>query len=198
MPLRAFIKSKIGEILYIKKNKKIQRKRFYHSLKTANTFGILLNSYDTEAFSAVRSFYRFLTDEGKKIKCACFVLPIENYVENNVFISPFLYFSEKDFDIRGKPKSSFLKDFINTPFDILIDVRKNTNYFIDYVLYYSQAALKIGCLPQNSAFYDLFVDDYASSSNPSLYLENVKEILKIMNYDSIFVWSRDSCYNTIQ
>ncbi|MCX7954426.1 MAG: hypothetical protein N3A01_04450 [Bacteroidales bacterium] len=177
MPIRTFIKSQFGTLLLNRRSKKVHRKKVFNNLEKANTFGIVFNAQEVDSYAAIRSFTNFLQSIGKKYKCLGLISPIEKY-DNNPLFSSLIYFSENDFNILGKLVNSSINEFCRTPFHVLLDVRKNKNYFIDYIVVFSLANFKIGTLKYMINYYDLLIDDETSRKDPQVFLQNVSYYLK--------------------
>lgn len=177
MPIRTFIKSQIGSLFLKHRQKKIIRTKVFNCMDKAATFGIVFDARDPEIYAAIRSFSNYLQSIGKKYKCLGLTSPIEKYEKNPLF-SSLMYFSENDFDIWGSLVTSSVIDFCETKFNILIDVRKNKNYFIDYIIALSVANFKVGSLKHLIQYYDLLIDDETSRHNPEIFLQNVIYYLK--------------------
>lgn len=177
MPVRTFIKSQIGSLFLNSRQKKVLRKKSFSCLEKAGTFGIVFDARDAESYAAIRSFSNYLQSIGKKYKCLGLTSPIEKYEKNPLF-SSLIYFSENDFNLWGNLVNTSIIEFCDAKFNILIDVRKSKNYFIDYIIAVSNANFKIGTLKHLIRYYDLLIDDEMSRKNPEIFLQNVVHYLK--------------------
>lgn len=71
--------------------------------------------------------------------------------------------SPKDIDWLGFPKPGPADEFINTEFDLLLNIALEQNFVLDYITALSRAKFKIGWSPVESNFFDLNI---AIGENP--------------------------------
>lgn len=61
----------------------------------------------------------------------------------------------KDLNWMGFPKPEFVEEFLNTEFDLLLNVALEQNLLLDYLTALSKARFKIGWSPEEKNFFDL-------------------------------------------
>lgn len=173
MGLNKVIKIKFGKTTIKKSTRNIVRKKAFFNFDTAKTVVVIFDAIQTEDYTAARFLCNYLS--AKKIKCRClgFLKP-HDIVDAPSGFSDFTFFSEKDFNIFGKPKSSTIVNFCQNEFDILIDLHVKENYFIDAIAAYSVARMKIGLKNNDKGFYDFMID-----LNEPITTERMVEQLKI-------------------
>jgi hypothetical protein len=76
--------------------------------------------------------------------------------------------TSKDLNWMGFPKHDKFEDFINTEFDLLLNVVINKSRPVSYITALSRAKFKIGCSPDDDNFFDLNIK--INSKQDSLYL----------------------------
>jgi len=64
----------------------------------------------------------------------------------------------KDLNWYGLPKPGPVDDFINTEFDLLLNIALDQTLLFDYVTALSKARFKIGWSPKESNFFDLNIN----------------------------------------
>ncbi len=157
MGLAAIIKQTLGK-QFIKKMPKWRiRNKMFYNFETARFIAIVFDATSSEEYTSARFLCNYFI--GNKIKCRClgFLKP-QDTREGVSGSMGFSFFTEKDFTITGKPGSLTILEFCNAEFDILIDLHVNENYFIDAIVGFSIAHMKIGLLKHDRGFYDFMLE----------------------------------------
>ncbi|MEN8137450.1 MAG: hypothetical protein ABFR62_03380 [Bacteroidota bacterium] len=93
---------------------------------------------------------------------------------------PTVYFTDEDVNRYGKPKFKDVINFIETPFDLLINLAENGHWPIRFSAVMSKAKFKVGRYEDNSDVYDFMVDTGENISMKSFY-GLILNYLKIIN-----------------
>lgn len=174
------LKRKAGKYFLSKKLKHFSRVRQMHTLKTAQTAGIIITLSDQESFEQIKKFLSYLT--GKNIKV--FIL---GYVDDKKIPESFLFwkgitlFSRNDLNWAGIPESATVNDFIEQPFDMLIDLSLPDYFPVQYISSLSRSSFKIGRFAhKNQKCYDLMfeLNDEASLGD---YIEHLSYYLNMLS-----------------
>lgn len=75
-------------------------------------------------------------------------------------IPTFKYFTEKDFNWKGKIKSKRLQNFCDEPFDLLIAYFHQPNLYAETVVLHSNAAFKVGFAKVNQSLFDIEISEH--------------------------------------
>jgi len=163
--------------------------KFYQSrtratrIKTLNNserVGILWNPADEGSIETFESLRKSLQIKGIKPTGIAYISSnSEKETLETVTHSGFLHCR----DIRwfGEPKSADGLQFIQEPFDILIDLSIHKTVALQYILVYSMATFKVGWQGTESNYYDLNIDVSVKPRCGYLmeqivyYLENIHE-----------------------
>jgi hypothetical protein len=95
----------------------------------------------------------------------------------------FDYFSRKDLNWFGKPGGSKVTDFINTEFDLLINLDLSCAPVFDYIVGVSKARLKCGLYKtETAALYDFMISDL-ETKNPEKLMIQIIDWLKTLKSD---------------
>jgi hypothetical protein len=165
---------------------KEKRKRLSESAKRSphfkkdrkNHFGILVDAGVAEDRTEVISFAEQLRKEGHRVKILGF---LEGKSEG--LSMPFDFFSSADLArVSGAPRSPIVESFIESPFDVLINLSIRQNYkALDYISALSKATFRIGpwyhFQPQNP--YDLCLDAGSSATLKDWISELMHTLQKI-------------------
>jgi hypothetical protein len=137
---------------------RLQREKGFLSLDEIRTVGIVFVYTDQEEFELLRKYVAYLRELKKKVKA------IGLYTTKK---EPQIHYSKVDFELYGRsdlnwlgrPKSHILKNFIEEPWDMLIDLNTG-NYFTLYAIAaLSQARFKVGRFEESGEhIHDLLID----------------------------------------
>ncbi|MFV0522263.1 MAG: DUF6913 domain-containing protein [Mangrovibacterium sp.] len=154
------IKEKLLNNTWLKSElKKKNRLKSFVNINNAATIGLIWQNEDIEATTYL---IELLQNRNIVIEKLCFAnTPGE------------MVFSKKDFSFFGRPKSDIVKEFINKPFDILIDITKDSTFEIKVIRALSKAKFKVGSSVSDSNYLDLNIQIKGGAK--SMYL--VEQIL---------------------
>lgn len=179
MSLKEVIKSYIGNKLLKRRAQKISRQKVFSNLKTAKCIAVLFDATDIDNYVALRFFAKYLSENKIKFKTLGFSKSYDTE-EPPLSYSAIKLFSEKDFSILGLPIDIDLIEFINTDFDMLIDLHRNQNYFIEAVNALSMAKMKLGLKKNDIGYYDFMIDLKDSDLSSEAFIEHLKYYLNII------------------
>jgi len=111
-----------------------------------------------------------------------FVLAYNVSEENKLEPSgiPIIYFTNKDLNWYGKPKFKDVINYLETPFDLLINLACNSAWPIKFSTALSTSKFKVGRFEENNDVYDFMVDTRNNSDIKKLYAM-ILEYLRIFN-----------------
>jgi hypothetical protein len=127
------------------------------NINEAKTVGIIYNATNSVSFEIIRDFTRILIQ--KKIEVS-----VLGYVDSKKLIDHYLYrkgfdfFTKNNLNWYNRPKSDTVDDFMNKPYDILINLSLEEYYPIQYVLALSPSAFKVGKYFEEPNYMDLMID----------------------------------------
>ena len=174
------IRNKIGNYYFKNDITFLKRKKITTNLNKAKYIGILYIVEDEKQYQKICDFIKSLQDERKEVKAIGFV--------NNKVIPHFCYpkiaydyFTLKDLNWFMKPSNTFVNDFINKEFDMLIDLSIDKCFSLQYIAGISKAKFKVGRYGINPLnFYDLMIQ---VENNIKLedYIKHIRHYLTILN-----------------
>ena len=142
------------------------------------TIGILFDGTNPENEFIVNTFIEQLSKKGKKVELLGFV-PKNNQALNTTYTS----FCYQDLDIFKRPKNQKVNDFIQQPFDILINLTPVNHLQLDFVAALSNAKLRVGPYTNRTFCYDLMID-HNEKSNLNSYIKQIDFFLNRMKSSS--------------
>jgi hypothetical protein len=185
-----FFQEYLGRYFLKLRIKKAKRKLHVSTFETANNIAILYNVSSKQTNGKVRNagnqkiahFAQHIaqTHADTKISILGFCDTTETKQVHKTDIFSNTIITKNDFTWYGTAKSETLEKFINTPFDILIDLSLEQTFPLEYIVRLSHASFKIGRLNQ-SLLYDFMIDiknekniDYLIQQI-SVYLPSLKQ-----------------------
>ena len=128
-------------------------KRQSLSLDEAKTIGILFDGTELNDRDEVLKYAEKLRKLKKQVRLLAFM----NNRNDNDSLS-FRNFNKKEIDFILRPKSQDAQDFIDMPFDILMNLSSKSLLPLDYIALNSKARFRVGPLLEGSHAYDLMID----------------------------------------
>ena len=137
-------------------------KRFLRNKKLINyrdikNIGILYIVDNESTYNKISGFVKKMKNDNKKLKALGF---IKDKKTSDKFLPKLSYdfFSENDLNWYKKPDNKYVKDFINSDFDLLINTDFENIFPLKYITAKSKASLKTGLYnEQNSKYFDLMI-----------------------------------------
>jgi len=177
------IKSSIGQFFLKKDLQKSNRIRKPMSFSNVKTIGLLYIVPEEHIFPVITEFVKFLQDNNKIVKALGFTNT--DYIPHYCFPKlTYDYFTKKNINWYGKPTHKFVDDFVNTDFDLMIDLHTSGNFTIQYIGYLCQSKFKVGKMsPPNLNNYDLMMN-VAEEIELKEYIEQIKHYITQINISS--------------
>lgn len=138
------------------------------------TVGVIVNTEDFSDVEAIKSIIKSLQIKDNKSKLIFFVKD-EKEVDN----SWDTFFYPKQFGWKGKINNTDLKEFINTPFSMLISYYNNSTTELNLVTAASKANFKVGITNNDERLFDLIIQTKANQTK--LFSEELRKYLKQLN-----------------
>lgn len=179
------IKIAIGNRILKKKLRHFSRVREGHNLETAKTAGIIFTPTDQISFEQIKHFLSYLS--GYKLQ-----IYVLGYVDAKVIPESFLFwkginlFSRKELSWVRIPQTPLITDFIEKPFDILLDLSLEDYFPVEYISRLSKAKFKVGRFTSVHNSFDLMFD-IENNKSLEVYLEQIKNYLNLINTPKLSV-----------
>lgn len=134
---------KVGRFNLAKEKKKLNRKTVSCNLETAKTVGILYNATQKEDCDVVKNLVIDLKQQNKEVLALGYV----NLKEMGDIFKPhisYAYFDNRKLNKSFIPRSTDVKNFIEKPYHLLIDLNLNNDFPLEYIASLSNASFKVG------------------------------------------------------
>jgi hypothetical protein len=151
------IKENIRYYLLNRRLKKLKRKRSASNLEVAHSIGLIFNAASQSSYQKADDFAQTLIARNMQVMML-------GFVDNKEQLSFYAdkkngkFFSKKDLNWWGKPRSASADFFMGKQFDILIDLSLKESFPIQYIVAMSKAKMKAGKYLEQRSYYDLMID----------------------------------------
>lgn len=175
------IREKFAKSFLLKQVNESDRKQKQINLDKARTVALLYYLPDEATYTAVESIISRLIELNLKVRVVCYT---------DLKITPYYFIPKisqdivtvKDIDWRYQPKKPFVKEFINTEYDILIDLSLNDHLPLLYCSALSRAGLKVGRFQEDhELFYDLMIHAGPDETIDSFSVQVIHYLSRINN-----------------
>ncbi len=167
------IKARIGQQMLAGKTGSADRKITLCKLSEAKNIGIIFDATEYISFEIVRDLVKQLSNNTISISVLGYV-DSKKLIDHYLYRKGFDFFCKNDLNWYYKPISSQTEQFINEPFDILIDLSLDYLFPIHFITTSSKASFKTGRYSLTDSSLDFMID-----------IEKEKETLKSLRSDII-------------
>jgi hypothetical protein len=166
----------------LKRNKKLV------NINAATSIGLLFELTDQSVYYSIQKY--FLQFQEKKVKVKALGYASNKLVTNHFLpVLSFDFFNRKQLNWFYIPRAQCVQDFIETDFDICVNIASENVFPLKYISGMSKARLKVGSyssdMPgrqykEQSSIYDIML--LAEENHDQiLFLENIHEYLNLLN-----------------
>ena len=173
------LKEKLGNRVLNNKLRSFKRIRESHNFETAKTAGILFTPTDQASFEQIKQFLSYLST----YKLQIYVL---GYIDGKTIPESFLFwkginlFSQKELNWTLVPNSPVVTDFIDKPFDLLLDLSLTDFFPVEYISRLSKSKFKIGRFTTEHKGFDLMFE-LDGNYKLETFLDHIKHYLNLIN-----------------
>jgi len=139
--------------------------------KNIQTVGVIVNEGSDFNFELLKKLQKEIASGNKNFDVLTCKKTTDSYNEFRGVI-----ITEADFSWNGVIKSREVLDFLEKPFDMLIDFTNNTKVYNNYLVAKSNANFKVGFANNNENLFDLMI----SSESIPLFISELIKYLKIL------------------
>jgi hypothetical protein len=182
------IRTAAGNYLLNKGISSLKRSKKLVNINAASSIGLLFELTDESVYYSIQKY--FLPFQEKKIKVKALGFASNKLVTNHFLpVLSFDFFNGKQLNWFKIPKAQCVQDFIDTDFDICINIASEKVFPLKYISGMSKARLKVGAysseLPgknykDQSSIYDIMLRA-EENYDQITFLDNIHEYLNILN-----------------
>ncbi len=181
MELFREIRLKIGNSILLKKTGKVKRKVFYSNINRIKNIGINWDASRPEEFEDLSEFHQKMKERNIDVTILGYY-PGKELPDKYTALRFLSCIRNKEISFFYIPNSIEVENFINTMFDILIDINFKKLFPIYYISALSKASFKVGLFDPdtNSNTFDLMIELKKPVSVKD-YLTHVVHYLEMIN-----------------
>jgi hypothetical protein len=151
------IKARIGSKMLAGMTGIADRKIALCTLSEAKNIGIIYDATEYISFEIVRDLVKKLSNNSISIMVLGYV-DSKKLIDHYLYRKGFDFFCKNDLNWYYKPVSSQTEQFINEPFDILINLSLNDQFPINFISSASKATFKTGRYSLTDTSLDFMID----------------------------------------
>ena len=182
------IRTAAGNYFLYKGISTLKRSKKLVNINSASSIGLLFELTEESVYYSVQKYFQQFQEKKIKVKAL-------GYASNKLVTNHFLpvlsfdFFSRKQLNCLNIPKTQCVQDFIDTDFDICINIASDRVFPLKYIAGMSGARLKVGAysreMPgkqykEHSLIYDIMLLS-EENHDQIIFLENIHEYLNLLN-----------------
>jgi len=173
-----------GNAILNKRMAKMKRKRFFGNINNAKTIGIVWDASTPDDITILYQFHQKMTEKNIDVKIIGY-FPGKDLPDRLTAIRYLTCLKKEDINITYRPVAREANEFMNTKFDILIDINFRNVFTLRYISCLSMAGFKVGIFDNGikNNPYD-FMIEYNKSADINTYLTQVIYYLEMINTES--------------
>jgi hypothetical protein len=171
-------KNKAGEYFLRSEAAGIQRKRKAANLDSADTIAIIFDATDNTEFDIIKKYIKKLKEDKRKVRALGFYDAKDSPA---IMASKLEYdfFTRKQLKWYLKPDDPIIQNFLDEPFDILINLSLHPKTPILYLVALSHAGFKVGASHKKfNPWYDLIIQ--TPLDNLNTLIANTEKVLAMI------------------
>jgi hypothetical protein len=172
------IRQKIGNSILRRKLRNRKRTKSIFNFETSKNIGVVFKTDTQSDFELVKRFLHFLSDQDNKVVAVCFI-DHKKVPDYYLLRKGFNFFSRAELSFFFVPKTTFILDFIDRPFDMLVDLSIDSNFPLYYISKLSKAKFKIGKQKNQQDQFDVMIDTTKNNTVESL-IEQIKHYVPVL------------------
>ena len=170
-----------GNLIFMRQIRQPQKRRQVVSFREARKIGMLYDATEESDFETVKQYVKTIRADHKEAFALGYVDRKE--LSRNQFAQLGLdFFTKKDLKWNMIPQSLEVRNFINEPFDILINLNSGSCFPLNYITALSKARFRIGRYNKNLVNnFDMMIDAGNSTSLGNFIKETDRYLRIITN-----------------
>jgi hypothetical protein len=159
LKLYSKLRSVLGRYRFKKELRKVSVRHETVGFDEAKKIGILYDATDEADYEVVKEYVKKVRAEHKKELLAMGFVDKKKLPRSQFAQYGFDFFCRKDLDFRMIPKDPIVHNFIQEPFDILINLNAERCFPLQYIAALSQARFRVGRYDRRTVHcYDMMIN----------------------------------------
>ncbi len=175
------IQNSVGKA-FAGKEAEVRRDKKVYNYQDASSLAMIFKLETEDQYQIVRQYLKFIKEEHgiKELMALCYVDDKEtpSYIQSRV---DFEFFTKKELNWQQKPSGISVENFVDEPYNILIDLSEGDYAAVNFVVNASKANFKIGRQVNNENAYDLMISLPPGKTGLKDYIEQINHYLTLIN-----------------
>lgn len=169
----------VGNMIFMKRTQQPQKRRQVVSFEAARKIGVLYDATLEGDYESVKNYVKTIRAEHKEVIALGYVDGKD--LSRNQFAQLGLdFFTRKDLKWNMIPHSLEVKNFINEPFDILINFDDGNCFPLSYISAMSKAHFRIGRYSKKNLHHFDFLIEAGNSTSLNNFIKEADKYLRII------------------
>ncbi len=152
-------------------HKKLKREKKLTGYHQASSFAIIYDASEEENYRSITMLVKELQQDNKKVKTLGYV--VHKKMPDYCFPKlTFEFCNGKSFSWNQQPVAKNVKDFLNSHYEVMIDLTSSDFHHVKYLLAVSKASLKVGLYSEK--YLDIY-DFLIQLDDSSTHEERIKQ-----------------------
>jgi hypothetical protein len=175
---------KIGNLILSKRQAALKRKSFYRDISGIKTIGIVWDAEKAADFPTLSGFHQKMNDRNINVKILGYY-PAKELPDQYTAIRYLSCIRKNELNLLYIPGSTETDVFINTRFDVLIDINFSSVFPLVYITALSRAFFKVGLFTSenDSTSFDMMME-MKKPVNLKDYLDQIIHYLEMIKAES--------------
>ena len=174
-------RTKIAQFFYNRLHKKVKQTKINDfKFENVKSIGIIFDGNNKGINSLINTISTEFKSKSGVISIYELAYNVDDAQKPDQIGIPTVFFTDEDLNWYGKPKFKDVENFVDTPFDLLINLASNDSWAIKFCTMLSKAKFKVGKLEDNSDVYDFMINSSKDTSTANLY-KLILDYLRIIN-----------------
>jgi hypothetical protein len=176
------LRTRVGNYLLGKEVTKARQARTILSMKEAKTIGLVFSSNNAEDVDIAKKYENYLKEMGKTVKTIGLInVTAKELPVNTAWWTGPQYITRKELSWFYKPSEEFIRNFVNEPFDMLIDMNIGGELPLRFVSASSKAKCKVGRYDEKYlSIYDVMIET-DKTKTLKYFLRNVDTYMDMLD-----------------
>lgn len=174
------IRLNIGRSILKKKVIKQHRIKKFNNLRNSHKIGVIWDGLRLKEFQGLTAFYQEMQKINIQLDIVCYhpgkILP-----DDYTALRYMTCIKRSDLNTIYFPQADDIIEFLNTPYEILIDINYSGHFPLEYISALSKAEFKVGLEKSTYKQYLDMTIDIPEKEDLKYYLEQVKHYLEMIN-----------------
>lgn len=174
-------KTKVAQYFYSRLKKKVKHTKINDfKFDKVKSIGIIFDNNSKNVNSLIDNLSKEFKGKSGIISFFLLAYNVEDKNRPDQIGIPTVYLTDKELNWYGMPKFKDAENFLDTQFDLLINLASNDTWAIKFTSLLSKAKFKVGQYSDNSNIYDFMVNTSADTNSSQLH-QLIIDYLKIIN-----------------